>query len=357
MTRLLTCGYETGDVAEAGISTIGTNSQITAVNSSPSPRAGGAYCLRMGPPTSGTTLNATTKAYTLPASKTDVWFRVGVYIHPVPSGELVIAQVQDSAGTVVNCLTWDSTTGALRVRQGASTGSTLLATGTGFAADSWHLVELREQFTSTTVGVTEVWVDGVQIINFSGDNTATTALANAQFLLLGIFAAQSAAAGMYIAFDDLAVNDTSGTRNNARVGDGRVMLLVPNGAGSSTVLARGGTDTGANYSQVNELPPSLVQYVGSSTVGDRDLYAMADLGVAVTSINCVEAIVLAQNSDASAGSIGPTIKSGATINEATAISLGTTAGYVSSRWETDPNTSAAWTASAVNAVEAGVTVR
>jgi hypothetical protein len=79
--------------------------------------------------------------------------------------------------------------------------------------------------------------------------------------------------------------------------------------------------------------------------------------VAVSSINVVEAIALAQNSDAGAGSIGLTIKSGATTNEATAISLGTSAGYVTSRWETDPATTAAWTTSAVNALETGATVR
>jgi hypothetical protein len=196
------------------------------------------------------------------------------------------------------------------------------------------------------------------VINFSGDNSNTATL-NLLTCQLGNVATTSApGTNAFVAFDDIAVNDVAGSINNARIGDGRVILLTPSGSGSSTVLARGGTDTGANYSQVNELPPSLTQYVGSSTAADRDLYAMADIsGLTIASINVVEEIVLAQNSDAGAGSLGLTIKSGATTNEATAQALGAAAAYYVSRWETDPNTSAAWTASAINALEAGVTVR
>ena len=51
------------------------------------------------------------------------------------------------------------------------------------------------------------------------------------------------------------------------------------------------------------------------------------------------------------------IKSGATTNESSAVYLGTASGYVAGRWETDPNTSSAWTQSGVNALEAGATIR
>ena len=107
---------------------------------------------------------------------------------------------------------------------------------------------------------------------------------------------------------------------------------------------------------MEELPPSLTDYVYGSVVGNRDLYAMSDLPVVVQSINVVEAIALAQNSDAGGGSLGLTIKSGATVSEATAAVLTTTAAYAAGRWETDPN-AAAWTPAAVNALEAGATVR
>lgn len=353
MSRLLTCGYETGDIAEAGTSVIAANGTLTVVNTAPVPRAG-AYCLKLG--CTSSLLSPTYKSFTLPASKTDVWVRFAVLFHPTTStAEWAFATWQDSGGGAQHSLTWDASSGVIRARL-ASAGA-VLGTGGTLPADTWHVIDWRTQITSITVGVTEVWLDGNRIVNFSGDNT-NTGTANVQTLILGAVAAISGTVnGAYMAYDDLAVNDTAGTLNNGRAGDGRVVLLLPTGAGSSTQWVRGGTDTGANYSQVNELPPSMVQYVGSSTIGNRDLYALQDLAVAVQSINVVEAIVLAQNSDAGGGSIAPTIKSSAAVNESGSIGLSTSAAYVTGRWETDPNTSAAWTAAGVNAAEVGATVR
>jgi hypothetical protein len=162
---------------------------------------------------------------------------------------------------------------------------------------------------------------------------------------------------MYAAFDDLAVNDTAGTLNNGQIRDGRVVLLVPTGAGSNTALTRGGTDSGANWSQVDELPPSMTDYVYSATAATRDTYALSDLPAGIASINVADVVALVQNSDAGAGSIGLTVKSGSTTNEGSALALGATAAFIHQQYETDPATSAAWTASAINALEAGVTVR
>lgn len=357
MTRLLTTGYETGDVAEAGVSTIGTGGALSVVNTAPTPRAG-AYCLKVA--ASSGTMSATYKTFTLPAAKTDVWVRFAAFLHPASVGaEVVIAASQDASGGSQNCLTWDPVSGAIRARLNNIISGALLATGsTALPPDTWHVIDWRIQITSATVGVVEVWLDGNRIINFSGDNTNTTTV-NVQFVALGHTGTSVAtAAGFYMAFDDFAVNDTAGTVNNTRAGDGRVILLAPNGAGSSTQFTRGGTDTGANWSQVSEVPPSMAQYVGSPTVGNRDLYALGNLPVAIQSVNVVEVIALAQNSDAGAGNLAPTVKSGAAAaNEATAIGLSTTASYVTGRWELNPDGNVAWTAAAIDALEIGATIR
>jgi hypothetical protein len=352
MTRLVTTGYETGDVAELGTGVTGTNMTITVVNATPTPRAG-AYCLKVA--CTGTAVATTYKSFSLPAAKTDVWVRWAFFAHPASSSaEWLIGQMLDSAGSAQTSLAWDPTSGLLRVYRGVVT---LMATASGaFTADTWHVLEWRQQMTSTTAGTSEVWLDGNRVINFSGDNTNTTNV-NVQEIRLGANAGVASATGAYIAFDDIAINDTAGSVNNGRAGDGRVVLLKPNGAGTTTQLTRGGTDTGANYSQVSELPPSMAQYVGSATVDQRDLYTMENLGVAVDSINVVEVIALAQNSDAGAGSIAPTLKSGSTTSVATAIGLATTAAYVRSQWETNPDGSVAWTAAAVDALEAGATIK
>ena len=71
----------------------------------------------------------------------------------------------------------------------------------------------------------------------------------------------------------------------------------------------------------------------------------------------LELLAYAQNSDTNPGSLGLTLKSGATTNEGTAQALSSTAAYYRQLYETDPNTTAAWTNIAVNALEAGTTVR
>ena len=353
MTRLLTCGYETGDINEAGISVIGTNGTLAVVNATPTPRAGN-YCLKVAS-TAGS-LGPTYKSLNLPAAKTDLWIRFAFFVHPVAAGEITFAYAYEAAAAPQTALTYTPTDGLLRAYRG---GSVLLATAsTSFAVDTWHVIEWRTQITSASAGVIEVWLDGNRVINFSGDNTNSSTL-NVQSILLGQASSTSLAGttGLYLAFDDIAINDTAGTINNGRPGDGRIVLLKPSGAGTTTQLARGGTDTGANHTQVNETPPSMAQYVGSATVGQRDLYALDNLGVAVQSINTVEVIALAMNSDAGGGFIAPTLKSGATTNEATAIGLSTSAGYVRSQWETDPNTGVAWTTTAIDSLEAGATIR
>jgi hypothetical protein len=226
--------------------------------------------------------------------------------------------------------------------------------------ESWHTVEVHWKATTTTSstdGIVEVWVDGTRYVNLTVDNTFTSNL-NIQRFELGISTNNPTSGTVsYEAYDDLAVNDSLGTINNGQIGDGRVVMLVPNGAGSNTVLTRGGTDTGANWSQCNEIPPSAAQYVQSTNPGDRDTYALQDLPAGTWAVNCVEELVMAQIDQSTGGSLGLTVKSGATTNEGSAQVLTTAAVYLRQLWETDPNTSAAWTNAAVNALEAGATVR
>jgi hypothetical protein len=357
VTRLLTCGYETGDINEAGVTTTGVSGVVAAVNTTPTPRLSGSYCLKC----TSAAVNAQAYKTLSFGTKTEVWLRFGFWAHPATSTtEGVIAGLLDSTSALQACLTFNPSDGLLRARQYGSVGSvagTLLGTSSlTMSIDTWHLIECRHQITSATAGTTEVWLDGARVINFTGDNTQTGTAVNVAFVQLGVMVATSVA-GLYWAFDDIAVNDTSGSINNGQIFDGRVALLKPTGAGSNTAQTRGGTDSGANWNQVDEFPPSMTDYVFSATAATRDTYALGDLPAGTWAVNCCEVLAYAQNSDAGAGSLGLTVKSGSTTNEGTAQSLTTTAQYFRQLYETDPATSAAWTTAAVNALEAGTTVR
>lgn len=354
MTRLLTTGWETGDASEAGGTVANTNTSQTVVTSTPTPRSPGTYCYKILA-TAGSAGGGRT--WTLAASKTDLWIRFGYFGHLVGGTlEPNLCQFADSASGAQGTVTLSPVDQLIRVYRGAQ--AALLATSIlTMSLDAWHTVEVRWQITSTVAGTVEVWVDGTRYINATSVDNTNTANANVQGVALGSPSLAAMTNGSYVAYDDFAVNDTSGTINNGQIGDGRVVLLKPNGAGSNTAQTRGGTDSGANWSQCDELPPSMTDYVYSATAATRDTYALEDIPSGSWSVNCVEALTYAANSDAGAGSIGLTVKSGATTNEGTAQAMTATAAYYRQLYETDPNTTAAWTNTAVNALEAGTTVR
>jgi hypothetical protein len=355
VTRLLTCGWETGDINERTGTTSGTNAAITVVTSTPTPRSPGSYCLKCTVTANGQSI----RTYTLAASKTELWVRVSCYVHFAT--ELAIVGLADSAGARQMTVSYTPTDSLLRAYRGDVSGGTLLGTSspTQMTQDAWHTLELRWKATTTTSstdGIVEVWVDGTRWINLTAVDNTNTANLNVQGIVFGGSGFTWTTAS-YLGIDDFAVNDVAGSINNGQIYDGRVVLLKPNGAGSNTGQTRGGTDSGANWSQVDERPPSLTDYVYSATAATRDTYALDDVPAGTWAVNCVEVLAYAQNSDAGAGSLGLTVKSGSTTNEGTAQSLTTSGAYYRQLYETDPDTSAAWTTAAVTALEAGTTVR
>jgi hypothetical protein len=94
-------------------------------------------------------------------------------------------------------------------------------------------------------------------------------------------------------------------------------------------------------------------YVASGTVGDLDLYDVADLGVTPDSIQAVQVTLCARKDDAASREVRCTVKSGAATANGAPHAL--TAGYVYYRdiFETDPDTSAAWTSGGIIALQIG----
>lgn len=354
MTRLLTCGWETNDINESGVSVTGAAATQTLVTTTPTPRSPSVYCLKMG--STSTVSNNASRTWTLASSKTEMWTRFAVIFH-LWTIEGVVATIYDSGGGsagIQGVVSWHPSDLLIRAYRGQNT---LLGTSTlQCSADTWHTVEIRWQITSGTVGIIEVWVDGTRFLNLTGIDNTNTGNLNVQGFALGA-ANGVMLSGGYTGLDDIAVNDTVGTINNGQIGDGRIVLLKPNGAGSNTAFIRGGTDSGANWSQVDELPPSMTDYVTSATLGARDTYTLEDVPSGTWTVNACEVIALAQNADVGTGSLALTVKSGATTTEGTAQNLTTSAQYFRQLFETDPATSSLWTQAGVNALEAGATVR
>lgn len=220
------------------------------------------------------------------------------------------------------------------------------------ADGAYRWVEVRYKM-SATVGVVEVWVAGVRVLNLQNVNTsqnALTALASVYLLTGGI--------GTWdILLDDLYILDTTGAAPaNTRLGDSRIETLKP--AADATPNDATPSSAGAHYLMVNENQWNTSNYLTftGSVSTNAELFDMTDLATTPTAVHGVRVIATSQKSDAGASSLIPTIKSGATSADGASQPLTTSWTQQTSLHTVDPATSAAWTMAGVNALKAGVRV-
>lgn len=124
----------------------------------------------------------------------------------------------------------------------AKQGSTINA---AMIDNTWYCVEIYYKIDSS-VGAYEVKIDKVSISSGSSLNTGTTNIA--KFCYGNGYAS---AINITMWFDDIAVNDTSGSSNNSWCGYGTIVGLKPKGVGNSSqwdtsqgwVKAESGTTT------------------------------------------------------------------------------------------------------------------
>lgn len=366
MSRLFQAGWETslieqlGAVSSTGLGGLGT---ATVVSATPVARSG-TYCLRCGL-TSNSNATGYARLSVTHASKTELYCALALYRHNAADAAFApgtaFLHLNDVAGNVntVICCESDGTIRAYYVAAGGTAPSsanlTLIGASTiGVAADTWTLVEVRAIAATGATGTLQIRVGGVSGLSASSQRTAQT---NANFGATVVeywrLQASSVTAG-YFAVDDLRVNDTVGSVNISWPGDESIRLMVPNAAGDLTQLARGGTDSGANWSQVDEVPPTgSTDYVSSDTVGQTDLYNLST--VAVASVSAVEVIVQGFNAGGG-GSIYLPTKTGAGQSDGTGQALTATPTILKRLLELDPADSAAWTAAKIDALQTGCKV-
>ncbi len=165
----------------------------------------------------------------------------------------------------------------LYVNKGGSTdlsnntwlGETFLGRGIPFpgVGANWHLFEAEIKFETVAANsYVKVWIDGTQYCHVIGDITdgETTGFNTLRWALIWSGRYNYVATNfidMY--FDDMAVNDTSGTTNNGRCGGGSIVAYSPTGDGTAqgwTLSA--GTDA---YALVDDLPATGGDHLSAAT--------------------------------------------------------------------------------------------
>ncbi len=235
-----------------------------------------------------------------------------------------------------------------------SPSGTLLGTSAnGVVSTDWHYMELGAVI-SDTVGAAVVKVDNSTVITFSGDTRNGGTSTDLDTLVHFAGKTDTSTVMPSAILDDLYICNALGGVNDTFLGDMRIQTCSPSGAGSSTALTP--TGSGTNYLNVNEVPDDTATYNGSATPGDRDTYALANLASGTGTIYAVQQVMTAFKTGAGSASLKAAQKSGATVSYGATQSLGTSPAVYLDVFETNPATSAAYTATEVNALEAGAEV-
>jgi hypothetical protein len=101
----------------------------------------------------------------------------------------------------------------------------------------------------------EAKVDGASA--FASSSTRSLSSGIRQFLLGGNLNSEAQTTGDWF-FDDLAINDNTGSFQNSYPGEGKIIHLKPNAAGDSngfSVQVGGTVGSSNNYTRVNEVTP------------------------------------------------------------------------------------------------------
>lgn len=209
---------------------------------------------------------------------------------------------------------------------------------------------------SDAAGAYEVRINGSNVLSGSSADTKNTANATANTVRLGTDGALLVS-GSVVTYEDLYINDGTGSTNNSFLGDVRVDCYMPSGNGNSSQLTGSDGNSTDNYLLVDEASQNGdTDYVQSATSGQKDTYAITDMSHTPTSIFGAQINMVAKKDDSGTRSICAVTRSGGSDTDGATQALSTSYSCYREIRETDPNTSAAWTRTNLNSAEFGVKV-
>lgn len=235
--------------------------------------------------------------------------------------------------------------GGRKIQMVNAAGSVGVQSTTDMPNGAWVYIEAT-WVMSTSVGSMTLRVNGVQEGTATGLNNGST-MPNAIRLLTvntGAFQVSS------VLFDDIYVLDGSGSTNNTFLGEQKIILLNPTGAGNSTQWT---PSAGSNWQAVDEdLANGDTDYIASTTPNNIDTYTLEDSPLSFNAYG-VKTIMQARKNDSGTRQIAPVIRTGGTDYAGTSVALGASYIHYTQLYDLDP-TSTPWATATVDGMELGV---
>lgn len=292
-------------------------------------------------------------------------FRSGSTGAVAPVSEFVVGcGIYTAVGSQNDYLVFWSPNGTTNVQLGLDNaghiyvrrGSTVLATGaTVLTASTWYWIWAYFKINDTT-GIVRVKLNGVtEIATTTGLDTRGDAVAGGDTC-----DRVGGPSSTDWHLDDLYVQDATATTNNGDdidIGEVTIPYIVPDSAGDTTGMTRGGADSGANWSQVEEKPPNdATDYVEHATSGTLDLYNLGTVS-GMASVKGVAVRNRVQKDAAGAKTFRSLLKSGGTVSNGPDLALGTSWQTFVRNLRKNPVTAVDFTTTEIDALQVGQEVR
>lgn len=252
-------------------------------------------------------------------------------------------------------------TAQLRVRF-ASTGTitilrntTTLATYMGGVLTGWNYFELKLKISnSITAGDVLVKMNSVEVLSLAGGtDTQNDSSSN----LATIIQIQDSGTDSY--WDDFIFMDNvdDGTGLNTLIGDHKIQTLYPNANGDENDFTATGDSENWQCADDPTVQDDDSTYTSSGTVGDKQLFGFNNLTGSIASIAAIAINTTARKDDAGARGVRPLLKTNSTEEEGNDIALGDSYSSQQQLYGENPITAAAWTATEINAIQAGLKIQ
>lgn len=339
MARILTCGFETQAAIEMTSQNHLWSTAVTRV-------AGGASCQFSN---TGHAIYQKAESYYM-----ELYIRFAVYIPAMAAAAR--CGLTNESGLALSFLSYGGGTPISLVYYNGSSYTTLVSTNTNIPASTWHLVEWHIRM-HPQAGVSEIKQNGVMTSVYRGPTMWLPQMYHPTRLY---WIPQGVATAHY--YDDIAVNDVSGSEFNSWCGDGYVARILPNGNGDYSQLTGSDGNSTDNYLLTDDpaVHNSDTDYVYSVTDAQKDMYQMASMPtLGSNAIRMVQPMAVGRRLNAGSYTSDQKMKLGIKTGgvEDWSADLETTYAYSLLRgdiYSVNPQTGLAWTESEVNAIQVGV---
>ena len=213
------------------------------------------------------------------------------------------------------------TTGEIYIQDeaGATTN-----TGTSVVAGQWYSINIR--YLRDPAGSLEIRLDKVHVYTFAGDteNSADLTSSWIHFISTGYVPSSTTDENEALLVDDFYVFDATSSFSNTWGGNLFVETLTPTVESSAQFVPLSGTNTSnIDDGLVNDAD---VTYVETGTVGNRDVYTLANPLINIGTVYSVKTAVSARKTDVNAISMKIGVKAGT--DEALSAAIAATDSFV-----------------------------